>query len=238
MDAPKEEWVRGRAVKCRPCRGTLLLSALAFRQHVASNKHAKAAAKAAKAEAARRRQRRGADSDGSSDDEEGEAGRWRAFCFAEDYESGSEEEVETHTERLQRLNAALEAAKQQKAATAAKKQARQERRQQQNRQRVPKPQTEGAGKAGAKAEPGMQHKGAAETQKRPGKRQRQELKEKGLWKTKQRKPKQALKPQEAQQAQQQQPDKKVPKQAADRPAAAAVDGTPRKTAKHKRQKKP
>jgi hypothetical protein len=199
MEAAKEQQLKGKAVKCRVCGGALILNATVFQQHATSKKHAKQLARAEAAERKWRKQRRGGVSDGSSSEDEDEAGlrRWRAFCFAEDYESASDEEGETHQERLQRLNAAVEAAKQRAAAVeaeaAVKKKARQERREQQRKKHaaaaaaaaaVAEAQGGGGAEGGSKAGSAAAA-GAAGQKKRPGKRQRQEMRDQGLWKNKQ-----------------------------------------------------
>jgi hypothetical protein len=121
------------------CSGTLVLNGAVLRQHLASKKHAKRAA-AAQADA------------GAGPPLE----LHEVFCFAGDYASGSEEEMETWQERMDRLDKVVKDAKAKEDAAAVKLAAKQ-----------------AAKKSKAKA------KAKAAARPRPGKRQRQALREAG-----------------------------------------------------------
>lgn len=93
MEAPKGTNLKGKAVKCIVCNGTLVLNSSDFKTHVSSKKHLKNI--------------KAAIEDDSSDDD---LQPYEPFCFAEDFDpSGEEEEeeAETHFERLERLRGIL-----------------------------------------------------------------------------------------------------------------------------------
>jgi len=105
--APGNSVIKGKAVKCVLCGGSLILNSSVFLQHVESKKHKKAA---------------------SEVEADGHAGLQLhdVFCFAEDYDAhGSdekgEEEGETYRERLARLDQAIAAGKQKNAENEPKK---------------------------------------------------------------------------------------------------------------------
>lgn len=90
--------MKGKAVKCVLCDGSLVLNARVLKQHMASKKHKKNIDTVAK--------------DGHTD-----LALHEIFCFAEDFDAAAkEEEGETYQERMQRVEEALEKVKKEKKA--------------------------------------------------------------------------------------------------------------------------
>lgn len=118
---------KGKPLHCLLCNGSLLLNAVAFRQHVRSQKHAKALEKHRGYHGAPRDQNPPLRDDARSDCIDGEDSLVDMqssiemdgmFCFAKSKRKKAEEEEEgeTHFERLMRIEATAKAVKAVKAA--------------------------------------------------------------------------------------------------------------------------
>jgi len=144
--------IKGKALKCVLCDGALILNAMVLHKHMHSKKHKKQLKVVAQ--------------DGHTD-----LALHEVFCYAEDYDAAEkEEEQETYYERMQRVDEALAKAKTAAAVKAAEKET--EAGDGEN----------GQGKKAMKRRAKRMEKRkktGKEVKKRPGKRQRQALKESG-----------------------------------------------------------
>ncbi len=141
--------MKGRALKCRACDGALILGGVVFRQHLASKSHLKRAKRLLE------EQHVNECAGDASQEEDGEKRQLiKLFCFADEFGKDSDGEAEsdgeTHEERMQRVEEALQRARAARHAAVATDSDKQRRK-------------KGRG---------------PQERKRPGKRQREELKAK------------------------------------------------------------
>ena len=159
-DNDDAETNREEPLKCVVCDGTLILNAKVLGQHMKSKKHKKSV------EAVKK--------DGYDD-----VALFQLFAFAADYdaamrEEAEEEEVETYLERMQRVEDALKKAKESDGDARKKKKKKGDGDDQEEEEDGDDKKTKGQADV-MRRKRRMKKKG----QKRPGKRQRQAMKEGG-----------------------------------------------------------
>lgn len=158
--------IKGGPLKCRVCPDVLILGALQLRQHVASKKHANRVEKTKKAIKLAITKGNGSEEDEGEEEESDEDkdemdDHLMVICHAKDYKklTESKEEMETHQERLQRVQRLVKELAEKNVEAAKKKKEK-------KKDREKKKKESGSGGGEKKKE----------RAKRPGKRQRLALK--------------------------------------------------------------